>query len=98
VFAMWAQVAWNGGSAWPTFAAGALTAIIVWRIVALLGGDALTAHGQRARQELLGFREFLHRVDKDRLERLAPGTLDPHLPWAVALGVTAAWLRIRIET
>ena len=25
-------------------------------------------------------------------------TLDPHLPWAVALGVTAAWLRIRIET
>ena len=98
VFAAWAQLAWNAGSAWPTFAAGGVTAVLVWMLAALLSGDGLTEKGRRARQELLGFREFLDRADKDRLERLEPGTLDPNLPWAIALGVTVGWLRIRIES
>jgi hypothetical protein len=93
----WSQVAWNAGSAWPTFLAGAATAVVVWMLVSLVASDGLTAEGRATRQQLLGFREFLRRVDKDRLERLAPGTLDPNLPWAIALGVTAAWMSVTAQ-
>ncbi len=51
-----------------------------------------TWRGVYQRVRLLGFREFLERAEKDRLERLPPDTLHKWLPWAMALGVTERWL------
>jgi hypothetical protein len=51
-----------------------------------------TWRGVYQRVRLLGFREFLERAEKDRLERLPPDTIHRWLPWAMALGVTERWL------
>jgi len=46
-------------------------------------------------QQLAGFREFLQRVDQDRLERLntpeRAEAMDKFLPYAIALGVKEGW-------
>jgi len=52
-----------------------------------------TARGSRLLVHLRGFREFLQRAEKDRLERLPPDTLHRWLPWAIALGVSQRWIR-----
>ena len=39
-----------------------------------------------------GFREFLERAEKDRLERMPADTLHRFLPWAISLGVTERWI------
>jgi uncharacterized membrane protein len=51
-----------------------------------------TWDGARAMIRVRGFREFLERAEKDRLERLPPDTLHKWLPWAIALGVTERWI------
>ena len=51
-----------------------------------------TWDGARALSRVLGFREFLERAEKDRLERLPHDTLHRFLPWAIALGVTERWI------
>jgi uncharacterized protein (TIGR04222 family) len=55
---------------------------------------ARTAVGGRALAEVLGFEEFLSRVDEDRLTRVAvtPELFERHLPFAMALGVEARWV------
>jgi len=90
--ALWAQVAWNHGAGVSAFAAGAATGLGLWLLVGQLARGGLTAEGVRARRQLQGLKEYLARVDKPRLEALPAGTLDEHLPWAIALGVTEAWL------
>jgi len=53
-----------------------------------------TRRGRRAHDEILGFREFLERVDRDRLERMGTRTTEVFerlLPYAVVLGVADAW-------
>jgi hypothetical protein len=53
-----------------------------------------TRRGRRLYEELLGFREFLGRVDKDRLERMGGRTTDRFekgLPYAIVLGAADAW-------
>ncbi len=53
-----------------------------------------TADGRRAYEEILGFKEFLERVDRDRLERTGGRTADRFeriLPYAVVLGVADTW-------
>jgi uncharacterized membrane protein YgcG len=46
-------------------------------------------------EEVLGFQEFLTRVEGDRLERLVktPELFEKFLPYAMALGVERAWAR-----
>jgi hypothetical protein len=90
--ALWMQFAWNAGAGLSTVLAGSATGAMLWLLAGTVAAGGLTADGRRARQTLRGFREFLQRVDKDRLERLTPGTLDENLAWAVALGVTEGWL------
>jgi uncharacterized membrane protein YgcG len=51
-----------------------------------------TWRGVYQRVRLLGFREFLERAEKDRLERLPADAIHKWLPWAMALGVTERWL------
>ena len=71
---------------------GARQGLILWGLASWYPRRFLSPAGQRARQQLLGFREFLHRAERDRLDRMPPDTLHTLLPWAIALGVTDAWL------
>lgn len=53
-----------------------------------------TRRGRQAHQEILGFKEFLSRVDRDRLERMGTRTTDAFeriLPFAIVLGVADEW-------
>jgi uncharacterized membrane protein len=49
--------------------------------------------GVRTRVEILGFQEFMNRVDADRLKRMPPDTFEKYLPYAMALGVEHRWAR-----
>jgi hypothetical protein len=93
--AIWMQLAWNEGAGLSTVFAGFATGLALWLLAGAVAAGGLTAEGRRARQQLRGFREFLMRVDTHRLDRLRAGTLDEHLPWAIALGVTEGWLAAR---
>jgi uncharacterized membrane protein YgcG len=52
-----------------------------------------SAAGTREYVKVLGFREFLSRVDADRLRRMAisPDTFEKYLPYAMVLGVEQKW-------
>jgi hypothetical protein len=55
-----------------------------------------TAEGRRVLEQLAGFREFLLRVEQDRLDRInTPAQraelMDKYLPYAIALGVKEGW-------
>jgi uncharacterized membrane protein YgcG len=71
--------------------------------IALTGGLVLlfsrvmprrTARGRAIYEQILGFREFVMRVDKDRLERMggrSPDRFERVLPYALVLGAADAW-------
>ena len=53
-----------------------------------------TKKGSLAKEELLGFREFIERAEKDRIERLAkndPTLFDRVLPYALVFGLGDRW-------
>ena len=52
---------------------------------------AKTLQGGRTRIAVLGFQEFMNRVDADRLKRMPPDTFEKYLPYAMALGVEHHW-------
>jgi uncharacterized membrane protein len=54
-----------------------------------------TARGTRELEQVLGFREFLSRVEGDRLERIVktPEMFEKYLPYAMALGVEDKWAK-----
>jgi uncharacterized membrane protein len=66
-----------------------LSLLIVW----LFGREltAKTLQGVRTRVAILGFQEFMNRVDADRLKRMPPDTFEKYLPYAMALGVEHHW-------
>lgn len=75
-----------------TFIGGGLVAAaIVW----LFGREmsAKSVLGGRTRIQILGFQEFMNRVDADRLKRMPPDTFEKYLPYAMALGVEHQWAR-----
>jgi predicted membrane protein DUF2207 len=93
VSASWIQISWSFGVASLSSTGAALaTGLILWGLASWYPRRFLSATGQRARRDLLGFREFLHRAERDRLDRMPPDTLHKLLPWAIALGVTDVWL------
>lgn len=71
--------------------------------IALTGGLVLlfsrvmprrTARGRAVYEEILGFREFVARVDRDRLERMggrSPERFERVLPYALVLGAADVW-------
>jgi uncharacterized membrane protein len=69
---------------------GALIAVV---IIFIFGRNmsAKTILGGRTRIQILGFQEFMNRVDKDRLKRMPPDTFEKFLPFAMALGVEQHW-------
>ncbi|MEA2626276.1 MAG: hypothetical protein QOD06_2321 [Candidatus Binatota bacterium] len=56
---------------------------------------ARTPSGARTLEGVLGFEEFLSRVESDRIERTmhTPETFEKYLPYAMALGVEHKWVR-----
>jgi uncharacterized membrane protein len=70
----------------------ALTGLVILAFSPVMPGR--TTAGRRAYEEILGFKEFLGRVDRDRLERSGGRTADRFervLPYAVVLGVADQW-------
>jgi uncharacterized membrane protein len=56
---------------------------------------ARTVTGARALEKVLGFEEFLGRVEKDQIERLekTPELFEKYLPYAMALRVEKKWVQ-----
>ena len=66
-----------------------VSALIWWLFARQM--TAKTTKGGRTRVAVLGFQEFMHRVDEDRLKRMPPNTFEKYLPYAMALGVEHIW-------
>ncbi len=54
---------------------------------------ARTIKGARTRVAVLGFQEFMNRVDGERLRTMPSDTFEKYLPFAMALGVEERWAR-----
>ena len=70
-------------------ACGILSGIVWWLFARVM--SAKTLKGGRTRIAVLGFQEFMNRVDADRLKRMPPDTFEKFLPYAMALGVEHRW-------
>lgn len=70
-------------------ASGLISALIWWLFARQM--TAKTVKGGRTQVAILGFQEFMNRVDADRLKRMPPDTFEKFLPYAMALGVEHHW-------
>jgi len=66
-----------------------VSAVIWWLFARQM--TAKTMKGGRTRVAVLGFQEFIRRVDQDRLKRMPPDTFEKYLPYAMALGLENIW-------
>lgn len=77
--------------------AGILAGILSGAVIVLFGVfmPARTVQGTRGLESILGFEEFLSRVEADRLQRMVktPEMFERLLPFAMALGVEDNWAR-----
>jgi uncharacterized membrane protein len=77
--------------------AGVIAGILSALIIAWFGWfmPSRTTRGTRELEKILGFREFLSRVEADRLDRTikTPAMFEKFLPYAMALGVEDNWAR-----
>jgi len=80
-----------GMSALTVIVAAALCATIVIGFGILM--PSRTVKGARAQEEVLGFEEFLDRVESDRFKRMitGPEMFEKYLSYAMALGVEKQW-------
>jgi uncharacterized membrane protein len=72
----------------------AIFSIIASLVIVFLIGRLMTAktlRGVRTVVQIQGFREFMDRVDGDRLRTMPPDTFEKFLPFAMALGVEKHW-------
>jgi uncharacterized membrane protein YgcG len=72
----------------------AIVSIAMALLIVFLFGREMTAktlRGVRTVVEIQGFKEFMTRVDADRLKRMPPDTFEKFLPYAMALGVEKHW-------
>ncbi len=67
----------------------AVSALIWWLFARVM--TAKTVRGARTRVAVLGFQEFMNRVDADRIKQMPPDTFEKFLPYAMALGVEHHW-------
>jgi uncharacterized membrane protein YgcG len=66
-----------------------VSAVIWWLFARQMTAKTLT--GARTTIAVLGFQEFMNRVDADRIKTMPPGTFEKFLPYAMALGVEHHW-------
>jgi uncharacterized membrane protein len=74
----------------PLLIGSALVSAVIWWLFARQM-TAKTITGARAHVAVLGFQEFMNRVDADRIKRMPPDTFEKFLPYAMALGVEHHW-------
>lgn len=90
-FAIFQYMGWaNFFSSIPLLIACSLISVTIWWLFARVM-SARTLKGARTRIAVLGFQEFMNRVDAERLKRLPPTTFEKYLPYAMALGVEHHW-------
>jgi uncharacterized membrane protein YgcG len=75
----------------PLIGCGIVAVAIIFLFGRLL--TATSRKGARTRVGVLGFEEFMNRVDSDRLKRMPPDTFEKYLPYAMALGVEHRWAK-----
>jgi uncharacterized membrane protein YgcG len=77
----------------PFVVAGLVSGLIVLGFGRIM--PARTTAGARALERLLGFEEFLARVEMDRFERVVktPEMFERYLPYAMAFGVERKWAK-----
>ncbi len=68
---------------------GAISAVIWWLFARVM--TAKTVKGARTQIAVMGFQEFMNRVDADRLKVMPPTTFEKYLAFAMALGVEHHW-------
>ena len=66
-----------------------LSALIWWLFARVM--TAKTVKGAQTHVAVLGFQEFMNRVDGERLKLMPPTTFEKFLPYAMALGVEHHW-------
>jgi len=66
-----------------------IAAVIWWLFAREM--TAKTLKGSRIHTAVLGFQEFMNRVDAERLKTMPPNTFEKFLPYAMALGVEHHW-------
>ena len=66
-----------------------VSAAIWWLFARVM--TAKTVQGGRVHVAVLGFQEFMNRVDAERLKIMPPTTFEKFLPYAMALGVEHHW-------
>jgi uncharacterized membrane protein len=87
---------WTGIADFTNSVGLAVICGVVSLVIIILFGRQLTAtsmKGARTRVQILGFQEFMNRVDADRLKRMPPDTFEKFLPYAMALGVEHRWAK-----
>jgi len=72
-------------------ASAILSIIIIFLFARIMPAKSLD--GVRIKTEILGFQEFVNRVDADRLKRMPPDTFEKFLPYAMALGIENRWAK-----
>ena len=92
-FGFAALAGWLSLSRQTAVVAGILTGLPV--VVFAFVMPARTTKGVRALEEVLGFQEFLERVESDRFRRMieSPADFERYLPHALALGVERRWAK-----
>ncbi len=77
----------------PVFliASAAVAVVIIILFARIM--SAKSEKGVRTMVEILGFQEFVNRVDSDRLQRMPPDTFEKFLPYAMALGLEHRWAK-----
>jgi hypothetical protein len=90
-FAIFQYLGWaNFFSSIPLLIVCLLVAALVWWLFARVM-TAKTVKGGRVCVAVLGFQEFMNRVDAERLKVMPPSTFEKFLPYAIALGVEHHW-------
>lgn len=64
--------------------------VLIWWLFARVM-TAKTVQGGKVHVAVLGFQEFMNRVDAERLKIMPPTTFEKFLPYAMALGVEHHW-------
>jgi len=90
-FAIFQYMGWaNFFNSIPLLIVSVLIAALIWWLFARVM-SAKTVKGARTRVAVLGFQEFMNRVDAERLKLMPPTTFEKFLPFAMALGVEHHW-------
>jgi uncharacterized membrane protein len=90
-FAIFQYEGWaNFFNSIPLLIVSVLVSAVIWWLFARVV-TAKTVKGGRVRVAVLGFQEFMNRVDAERLKVMPPITFEKFLPYAMALGVEHHW-------